>query len=63
MTDVQGVVSQPVKVLSTFIVLAKLLLSKKHPKLVIQLPNAEDDNQSCHILIVLFNKINQQRIP
>ena len=36
-------------------ILAKLLLPKKRPKLGMQIPNAGDDNQSCHILIVIFN--------
>ena len=30
-------------------------LLKKRPKLGIQLPNARDDNKSCHILTVVFN--------
>ena len=39
--------------------MAKLLLAKKRPKLGIQLPNSGDDNQSCHILTVIFNPIKK----
>ena len=55
--------SRPVKVFSNLSILDKLLLVLKHPKLGIQLPNAVDDNQSCHILTVIFNKIVQLQIP
>ena len=37
-------------------------LLKKRPKLGIQIPNAGDGNQSCHILTVIFNRIKQLRI-
>ena len=50
----KGVISWFVKGLSKLSLLAKLLLAKKRPKLVIQLPNAGDDNQSCRILTVLL---------
>ena len=43
--------------------MAKLLLALKCPKLGVQLPNAGDDNQSCRILTVIFNRIEQLRIP
>ena len=43
--------------------MAKLLLAKKFPKLGIQLPNPGDENQSCHILTVLCNQIDQLRVP
>ena len=39
---------------ANFSILAKLLLAKKYPKLGIQLPNTRDDNQSCHILLLLL---------
>ena len=35
----------------------------KCPKLGIQLPNAGDDNQSYHILTVIFNLIGWLRVP
>ena len=38
-------------------------LLKKHPRLGTQLHNAVDENQSCHILPVNFNQIDQQQIP
>ena len=44
---------------SKFPILAELLLAKKMFKLGIQLPNTGDDNQSCHILTVLFNGIER----
>ena len=59
----KGVVSWPIKGFSKFSILAKLLLAKKRPKLGVQLPNAGDDNQSCHILTVFFNRIDHVRIP
>ena len=40
-----------------------LLLAKKQPKLGIQLPNAEYENQSCCILMVIFNQINWLQAP
>ena len=43
-------------------ILTKSWLAQKHPKYGIHLPNAGDDNQSCRILTVLFNWINQLRI-
>ena len=43
--------------------LAKLALAKKRPKLGIHIPKPRDDNQSCHILTVIFNWINQLQIP
>ena len=46
---------------SQFSILAKLLLAKI-PKLGIQLPNAGDDKQSCRILTVIFNQIDQSQI-
>ena len=49
----------PVKGFFQIINLTKLLLAKRSPKLGIQLPNDGDDNQSCHILMVIFNWIEQ----
>ena len=43
--------------------MAKLLLAKKYPKLGKQIPNAGDDDQSCHILTVLFDRIDRLRVP
>ena len=41
-------------------ILTKILLAKKRPKLLgIQRPSSGDDNQSCHILTVLFNQTEQ----
>ena len=40
--------------------MANLLLAEKHPRLGIQLPNTRHENQSCHILKVIFNRIEQQ---
>ena len=37
-------------------------LLKKLPKLGIHVPNAGDDNQSCLVLTVIFNQIEQLRI-
>ena len=34
-------------------------LLKIYPKIGIQLPTSVDDNQSCHILTVIFNLIDQ----
>ena len=58
----KGEISRPVKVFSKFSLLTKLLLAKKYPKLGIQLPNAGDDNRSCCILTVIFNRIEPLRI-
>ena len=58
----KGVIYCPVKVFPLFSILDKLLLAKKRPKLGIQLINAEDDNQSCHISLVLFDIIYQLRV-
>ena len=55
----QGVISWPVKLFFILPILTKLLLALKCPKLGIQLPNAGDDNQSCRILTVLFNRTEQ----
>ena len=46
-----------------FSILDKLLLAKEHPKLGILLPNYGGDNQSCHILKVIFNKIYWLKFP
>ena len=46
-----------------FSILEKLLLAKKRLKLGIHLPNAVYNNQSCHILTVLFDRIDQLRVP
>ena len=58
----KGVISWPVKHFPKFSILDKLLVSGKHPKLGIQLPNARDNNQSCCLLTVVFNQINQLRV-
>ena len=54
----KGVISCPVKGFSNFPILTELLLAKRRPKLGIQLPNAGNDNQSCPILMFIFNQIN-----
>ena len=41
-----------------FLIFVKFLLAEKCPKLGIQLPNAGDDNQSCHILTIIFIRID-----
>ena len=56
-------IQTPEKVLVLSPPLPKSLLTKKRPKLGIQLRNAGNDNQSCHILTVLFNRIDLLRIP
>ena len=43
-------------------ILTNILLAKKRPKLGIQLPNAGDDNQSCLMLMVIFNTIEHLQI-
>ena len=58
----KGVISRPVKDFSKVSIFTKLLLALKLPKLGIQLPNAGDDNQSCCILTVIVNKIEQLNI-
>ena len=64
MSDVQGgdLLSHKM-ILPNISILDKLLLVKKCPKLGIQIPNAGDDNQSCRILTVLFNQIDQLQVP
>ena len=37
--------------------------AKKGPKLGIQIPNAGDDNQSCHTLTVIFDQSDWLRVP
>ena len=59
----KGVISRSVKIFSKFSILARLLLAKKCPKLGIQFPNAGYDNQSFHMLMVIFNRIEHQWIP
>ena len=59
----KGVISWPVKDFSKFSILAKFLLAKGRPILGIQLPNVGDDNQSCHILTVIFDKIHWLWVP
>ena len=51
----KGVISRPIKGSNKFSILDKYLLAKKRPKLGIHITNAGDDNQSCHILTVIFN--------
>ena len=58
----KGVIYCPVKEFSKFSILAQLLLAKKYPKLGIQIPNAGYDNQSCHLLTVIFNLIDWLRV-
>ena len=36
---------------------------KKIPKLGVHLPNDGDDNQSCHILTVIFDQIDWLQVP
>ena len=55
-------ISRPVKGFFILSILTKLLLAKKSPKLGIQLPNGGYDNQSCRILTVILNRIEQLRI-
>ena len=55
----KGVMSWPVNPPPQFLIFVKFLLAEKCPKLGIQLPNAGDDNQSCRILTVLFNRTEQ----
>ena len=40
-------------------ILTQLLPAKKRPKLGIHIPNAGDENQSCHILTVFLNLIEK----
>ena len=42
--------------------LVRLLLAKKRPRLGIQLHKAIDDNQSCHILMVILDRIYKLRV-
>ena len=58
----EGVISRPVKVFFKLLILTKLLLALKRPKLGIQLPNAGDNNESYYILTVIFNQIKQLHI-
>ena len=58
----KGAVYRPIKDVSKWSILTKLLPAKKRLKLGIQIPNAGDDNISCHILTVLFDQIEQLRI-
>ena len=62
MVYVQGCDISAHKRITKFSCLAKLLLAKKCPKLVIQLPNTGYDNQSCRRLRVIFNRIKKLRI-
>ena len=39
------------------LILAKLIIAEKRPKLDIQLPIAGDDNQICQTIMVIFNQI------
>ena len=55
MVDVQGGDLSASKVFPKFSILAELRLAKKCPKVDIHLPYAGYDNQSCRILMVIFN--------
>ena len=59
----KGMISWSVKGFFRYLILAKLLLAKKLPKLGIQIPNAGDENQSCLIWTVIFNQIDWVRVP
>ena len=62
MSDIQGSDITALKsIFSKLLILDKLSISKKHPKLGIQLYKDRCDNQSCHILTVIFNLITQLR--
>ena len=63
MSDVQGGDLSARRIISKLSILAKLLLAKKRPRLGLQLPNAGDDNQSCHILTVIVNRVDRLRVP
>ena len=55
MADVQGGDLWARKTIFKCLILTKLLLTKKLPEVRIDLPNAKDENQSCNILLVIFN--------
>ena len=56
MTDFQGGNLLARKnIFAEFSIPDKLLFAKKRPRFGIKLPDAVDDNQSCHIFTVLFN--------
>ena len=57
MEDFQGGDLFACKSIFQMINFGKVINSKKRPKLDIQLPNTGDDNQICHILTVIFNRI------
>ena len=58
MLDVQGVALLTHLKKSKLSHLPQLILPKQLPKLVIHLPNAVNDNQSCHIFMVIFDQID-----
>ena len=59
----KGVISQTVKVSFQIFNFGKLLPDLKRPKLGVQITNSGDDNQSCRILTVIFNWIDQLQVP